>query len=87
MPDDEMYQTVQDGFVSPVQSDLYPIHLTGYQNRSEWCYHELVRWITFAHIPGCRCPFADKRKSKRRDKGQLFPGNVEKSIGNRPCTS
>ena len=25
VPDDVMYETVQDGFVSPVQSDLYPI--------------------------------------------------------------
>ena len=26
IPDDIMYQTIQDGFVSPVQSDSYPIH-------------------------------------------------------------
>ena len=26
LPDDVVYETVQDGFVSPVQSDLYPIH-------------------------------------------------------------
>ena len=59
-----MYETVQDGLVSPVQSDIYPIHSPATRIGVNGATMNLFGGLRLPIYPGCRCYFADQRKSK-----------------------